>query len=67
MHFEELFERVLGIFRVEEMAGIELMVVDGTGFGYNEKRKLNWMRGKKIREVSSHVKVELVVGRMGKM
>jgi len=41
------------------------MVVDGTGFGYNDKRKLNWMRGKKIREVSSHVKVELVVGRMG--
>ena len=65
MHFEELFERVLGIFRVEEMAEIELMVVDGTGFGYNEKRKLNWMRGKKIREVSSHVKVELVVGKMG--
>ena len=40
------------------------MVVDGRGFGYNDKRKLNWMRGKKIREVSSHVKVELVVGRI---
>ena len=56
---------MLGIFRVDERAEIELMVVDGTGFGYNDKRKLNWMRGKKIREVSSHVKVELVVGRMG--
>ena len=64
LHFEELFERVLGIFRVDEMVEIELMVVDGRGFGYNDKRKLNWMRGKKIREVSSHVKVELVVGRM---
>ena len=42
------------------------MVVDGRGFGYNDKRKLNWMRGKKIREVSSHVKVELVVGRIVK-
>ena len=28
LHFEELFERVLGIFRVDEMAEIELMVVD---------------------------------------
>ena len=49
------------------MAEIDLIVVDGTGFGYSEKRKINLMRGKKIREVSSHVKVELVVGRMGKM
>jgi len=64
LYFEELFEGMLEILRVGEMAEIELMVVDGTGFGYNDKRKLNWMRGKKIREVSSHVKVELVVGRI---
>jgi len=29
LYFEELFERVLGILRVDEMAEIELMVVDG--------------------------------------
>jgi len=37
LHFEELFERVLEILRVDEMAEIELMVVDGTGIG---KRKI---------------------------
>ena len=37
------------------------MVVDGTGFGYDDKQSSNWMRGKKVREVSSHVKVEMMV------
>ena len=43
---------------------IELIAVDGTGFGYGEKRELNWMRGSQIRKVSSHVKVELLVGKV---
>ena len=56
---------MLKILGIDEIKEIELMIVDGTGFGYDNKQKLNWMRGKKIREVSSHVKVELVVGKIG--
>jgi len=63
-HFEKLFEKVLEKLGVQDT--LEIMVVDGTGFGYDEKQRLNWMRGKKIREVSSHVKVEIIVGRKEK-
>ena len=41
-----------------------MIAADGTGFGYGEKRELNWMRGSQIRKVSSHVKVELLVGKV---
>lgn len=64
MYFEKLFEKVLEELGVEDT--LELMVVDGTGFGYDDKQRLNWMRGKKMREVSSHVKVEVIVGKKKK-
>jgi len=63
-YFEELFEEVLKIMGIDEGEEIEFMVVDGTGFGYDDKQRLNWMRGKKVREVSSHVRVEMMVGRI---
>ena len=57
---EELFNRI-----VSELVGkeVELFIPDGTGFGYDGMYRLNWMRGKEIREVSSHVKTVVVVVR----
>ena len=59
---KELFEKLLNELNIGEE--IELIAVDGTGFGYGGKRELNWMRGAQIRKVSSHVKVELIVGKV---
>ncbi len=59
---KKLFEKLLEELNIGEK--IELIAVDGTGFGYGGKRELNWMRGAQIRKVSSHVKVELLVGKV---
>ncbi len=53
---KKLFERLLDKLDIGEE--IEVIAVDGTGFGYGGKRELKWMRGAQIRKVSSHVKVE---------
>ncbi len=37
-------------------------MADGTGFGYAQTYNLPWKKGKELREVSSHVKTELLVG-----
>ena len=37
--------------------------MDGTGFGYGQKRELRFKRGSEIRKVSSHVKVELIAAK----
>ena len=57
-----MFEKLLDKLNIGEK--VELIAADGTGFGYGEQIKLNWMRGSQIREVSSHVKVELMVGKV---
>jgi hypothetical protein len=62
-YLEKLFNKILEKLEIDEE--FEMVAVDGTGFGYDDKRDLSWMRGKKIRQVSSHVKVELIVGRKG--
>ena len=59
---KKLFERLLEELYIGEE--IEMIAVDGTGFGYGEKRELKWMRGAQMRKVSSHVKVELLVGKV---
>jgi len=38
------------------------MIADGTGFGDSDTYKLRWKRGKPIREVSAHIKVEVLIG-----
>jgi len=58
---EELFKRVIAeLLRGKE---VELFIPDGTGFGYDGLYRLSWRRGKEMREVSSHVKTEVVVVR----
>lgn len=46
----------------EDKKFIEIITIDGTGFGYDQIYRLNYMRGQEIREVSSHVKVVAIVG-----
>jgi len=41
-----------------------LFIADGTGIGYKDSYKMRWCRGSEIREVSCHVKVEVLVGRV---
>ncbi|MCX8164515.1 MAG: hypothetical protein N3D14_03895 [Aquificaceae bacterium] len=41
-------------------------MADATGFGYNDTVKLSYIRGKQIREVKSHVKIEVLIGVRGK-
>ncbi len=38
------------------------LIADGTGFGYAQTYNLTWKRGKKLREVNSHIKTEILVG-----
>ena len=40
---------------------VRQIIVDGTRFGYDGKESLKMLRGKEIREMSSHVKVELMI------
>ena len=39
----------------------KLMIVDGTGFGFDKTFLLKWLRGAELRKVRSHVKVVLIV------
>ena len=49
---------------MEELEAKEFhsLIADGTGFGYAETYHLRWKRGKELRQVSSHVKTEVLVG-----
>ncbi len=38
------------------------LIADGTGFGYAQTYNLTWKRGKKLREVNSHIKTGILVG-----
>ncbi|WP_457643324.1 transposase [Persephonella sp.] len=40
---------------------IDRLIVDGTGFGYDDTYRLSWERGKRLKEVKSHVKTEVLV------
>ncbi|MCX8075830.1 MAG: transposase, partial [Aquificaceae bacterium] len=43
-----------------------VLVADATGFGYDDTVKLNYLRGRQIREVKAHVKTEVLIGVGGK-
>ena len=45
-----------------EVKEFHSLIADGTGFGYAETYYLRWKRGKELRQVSSHVKTEVLVG-----
>lgn len=44
----------------------KLIIADGTGFGYNRPYYLRYERGEKIKQISSHVKTEVVIGVIGR-
>ena len=35
--------------------------MDGTGIGYREKARLNWMRRTEVRKVKGHIRCEVVM------
>ncbi|MCS7214477.1 MAG: transposase [Candidatus Calescibacterium sp.] len=56
----EICEKVLDIKEYHAV------VADATGFGYDDTVKLNYLRGKQIRQVKAHVKTEALIGVRGK-
>jgi len=41
------------------------LIVDGTGFGYDEVYNQLWERGKRLKEVKSHIKTEVLIAVKG--
>ena len=37
-------------------------MIEGTGFGYNTKYNQRIKRGKKIRQIKSHIRVGVIIG-----
>ena len=62
---KKLFEKLPDELNIDEK--IDLIAVNGTGFGYGEKRELKWMRKAQIRKVSSYVKKKLLMEILGKV
>jgi hypothetical protein len=52
---------------IAEIGDIDSLIVDGTGFGYNEMYKQTWERGKRLKEVKSHIKTEVLIAVKGNL
>ncbi len=64
-HLRKLIHRTAKqIMRELRVKEFHCLIADGTGFGYSDTFRLSWMKGKEIRQVKSHVKTEVLVGRM---
>ena len=51
---------------IAKVGKIDKLIVDGTGFGYNDTYRLMWERGKRLKEVKSHIKTEVLAFVKGK-
>jgi len=65
--FKHLNEIILGYF-IKKMASliktfekIIYSIIDATGFGFDESFNLKMLRGKELREVKSHIRLEAIV------
>ena len=66
--FKRLNERVLGYF-IKKIASlikthwkIEYSIIDATGFGFGKNEELRFKRGKELRAVQSHIRLQSIVG-----
>ena len=62
---KEVFRKLIAIlakkFLLSRKEKIRLLLCDGTGFGYKDLYPLKLLRGKEVREVSSHVRIVPIV------
>lgn len=59
----KLSNEIMHMLKIKEFYAI---MADGTGFGYDETIKLSYLRGKELREVKSHIKTEILIGKWNK-
>ncbi len=52
--------RYISVQIIAKVGKINKLIVDGTGFGYNDTYRLMWERGKRLKEVKSHIKTEVL-------
>jgi hypothetical protein len=64
-HHLELLQRLIGaagkLLLEQKRRGWKRLIADGTGFGYGQKYLLQWMRGRQLRQVSSQVRLVMLV------
>ena len=62
---KEVFRKLIAIlakkFLLSRKERIRLLLCDGTGFGYKDLYPLRFLRGREVREVSSHVRIVPIV------
>ena len=59
--------RYISVQIIAKVGKINKLIVDGTGFGYNDTYRLMWERGKRLKEVKSHIKTEVFIATKGKL
>ncbi|MDO3651338.1 transposase, partial [Nocardia mangyaensis] len=65
---KEVLKKSINYIAVEiisKIGEIEKLIVDGTGFGYNESYYQTWERGKRLKEIKSHIKTQVIIGVKG--
>ena len=65
--FKNLNEYIIGYFikkiayLIKNFQKIKYSLIDATGFGFDESFKLKMLRGKELRKVKSHIRLEAIV------
>jgi hypothetical protein len=65
--FKQINKLILGYFikkianLIKTIRKIEYSLIDATGFGFDESYKLKMLRGKELRKVKSHIRLEAIV------
>lgn len=60
---KQIAQEIEKILNIKEYYAV---MADGTGFGYDGTFTLSYLRGKRLREVKSHIKTEVLIGIWGK-
>ena len=68
---EYLSKRIIEILEKKRGKGkggrAKYMIIDGTGFGYNDLYPMKFERGTQVRSIKSHVRAVVVIGDFGKV
>jgi len=47
---------------ISKIGKIDKLITDGTGFGYDDTYYQSWERGKRLKEVKTHIKTQVIIG-----